>query len=134
MFLQYLVSFNTWKDAYVASSTVKNNLEFLTKMVNINDKIMSADNLDNVLSAIGGLSVIGGFVDSIRVGTRFYYQLEGVTCTARNVENNFVSWLRDQDGTVIDKANVNEVISIGDVPFEPKMFDKNMDWLEIINN
>ena len=56
------------------------------------------------------------------------------TVTTRNVEKNFVSLLRDQEGTVIDKANVNEVISIGDVPFEPKMFDKNMDWLEIINN
>ena len=99
---------------------------------------MTANNFDEwMFGVIGNLAVIGGFVGSIRVGTRVYYQPEGVTCivTSRNVSQNLLSLLCEQEGCVSDQVSVCEVISLGDVPFEPALLDSNkINWLEIIND
>jgi len=54
--------------------------------------------------------------------------------TARHITRNRLSLLREEEGSVVDKIRLNEVISLGDVPFNPYDFGNHINWVSLMKN
>ena len=137
MFLRYLVKSNNqcqWKKVICDTlNKALTNYSPTVKKVFDPAGCKLNDIMNNELFEIfGALSVIGGYIDTIRVGSKVYYRPEGIFAivTSRNLGNGKVSLIRQIEGSVIQKSSLEEIVPIGDVVFDSN--DYSMDFMKII--
>jgi hypothetical protein len=131
MMLRYLVrkSPHLWQP--IIGSTIEKALNYLT-----NHGSKPPDISDELFQCVGALALLGGYVDNIRVGSRVYYFPEDLVAvvTSRSVIKNRLTLIREVEGSVIDKVATQEVVALGDEPFDVTTFSKSIPWSKVMQH
>ncbi|ETO26164.1 ubiquitin protein ligase [Reticulomyxa filosa] len=104
MLLRHLLRKATTSWQSIIGSTIQKSLHYLAK------QSKNLDIGDELLQCVGALGLLGGYVDNIRVGSRVYYAPEDV----------------------IAVAATQEVVALGDEPFDVTNFPKSIQWSKIM--
>lgn len=112
MIIRYLVKHSeSWAVAVTEAlrANLKGNLD--------REVVFDADSCKKwMFPLFGALGVFGGYVDSVRVGTKCYYVPERIvaTVTSRSYSKSQVSLIRDAEQSHLDGVAIGDIVCIGD--------------------